>query len=58
MGALDDPEGIEAWWAPDGFSVEVSKLDLAPGGELHYSMTATAPPQVEFMQNAGMPLRT
>lgn len=52
------PEGIAAWWAPDGFTVEVSKLDLAPGGELDYSMTATAPVQIEFMQNAGMPPRT
>ncbi len=51
------PEGIEAWWAPDGFSVEVSKLDLVPGGELHYAMTATAPAQIEFVQNAGMPPR-
>ncbi len=51
-------EGIAAWWAPDGFSVGVSKLDLAAGGELHYSMTATAPTQIEFMQNTGMPLRT
>lgn len=51
-------EGIEAWWAPDGFTVEVSKLDLVPGGELRYSMTASAPAQVEFMRTAGMPLRT
>ncbi len=40
------------------FTVEVSKLELAPGGELHYAMTATAPAQIEFMQNARMPLRT
>lgn len=52
------PAGIEAWWAPDGFTVEVSRLDLVPGGELHYAMTATAPAQIEFMQKAGMPLRT
>jgi uncharacterized protein YndB with AHSA1/START domain len=51
-------DGIAAWWAPDGFTVEVSKLDLSPGGELLYSMTATGPDQIEFMQNAGMPLRT
>ena len=52
------PEGIESWWAPDGFSVEVQKLDLRPGGELIYTMTATAPEQVDFMRNAGMPLST
>ena len=49
-------EGMESWWAPDGFTVEVEKLELEPGGELVYTMTATAPEQVEFMRNAGMPL--
>lgn len=51
-------EGIESWWGPDGFAVKVRKLDLRPGGELHYAMTAVAPPQVEFMKKAGMPLTT
>ncbi len=50
------PAGIEAWWAPDGFTTEVRTLDLKPGGELIYAMTASAPEQVEFMRNAGMPL--
>jgi uncharacterized protein YndB with AHSA1/START domain len=48
--------GIEAWWSPDGFVTEVRKLDLRPGGQLVHAMTATAPPQVEFMNHAGMPL--
>lgn len=52
------PEGIESWWAPDGFTVEVQKLDLKPGGELIYTMTATGPEQIEFMRGAGMPLTT
>jgi uncharacterized protein YndB with AHSA1/START domain len=52
------PAGIESWWAPDGFAVEVSALDLRPGGELVYAMTATAPEQIEFLNNAGMPLTT
>ena len=51
-------QGIESWWAPDGFKVEVRKLELRPGGELIYAMTATAPEQVEFMKSAGMPLTT
>jgi uncharacterized protein YndB with AHSA1/START domain len=51
-------DGIESWWGPDGFSVKVRKLDLRPGGELHYAMTATAAPQIEFMKKAGMPLTT
>ena len=51
-------DGIESWWAPDGFTVEVRKLELRPGGELVYAMTATGPEQVEFMKGAGMPLTT
>jgi uncharacterized protein YndB with AHSA1/START domain len=49
-------DGIESWWGPDGYSVKVRKLDLRPGGELHYDMIATAAPQIEFMKKAGMPL--
>jgi uncharacterized protein YndB with AHSA1/START domain len=51
-------EGIQQWWAPDGFETTVRELDLRPGGELVYEMRATAPAQVEFMKNAGMPLTT
>jgi uncharacterized protein YndB with AHSA1/START domain len=50
--------GIEAWWAPDGFSVHVDALDLRPGGALTYTMTATGPEQVAFMEGAGLPLST
>jgi uncharacterized protein YndB with AHSA1/START domain len=49
-------EGIESWWGPGGFAVTVRKLDLRPGGELLYAMTAVAAPQVEFMKKAGMPI--
>jgi uncharacterized protein YndB with AHSA1/START domain len=52
------PDGISAWWAPDGFTTAVRKLELEPGGELVYTMTASAPEQVEFMRSAGMPLST
>jgi uncharacterized protein YndB with AHSA1/START domain len=50
--------GIESWWAPDGFEVTVDTLELRPGGKLVYTMTATAPEQIAFMQDAGMPLST
>ena len=50
--------GIESWWAPDGFKVKVDKLELKPGGELLYTMTASGPEQIEFMRGAGMPLST
>ena len=50
--------GIESWWGPEGFVVDVSKLDLRPGGELVYAMTATGPDQIEFLKQAGMPTRS
>lgn len=49
------PKGIESWWGPDGFAVKVLKLELRPGGELLYEMTAVAPDQIEFLKKAGMP---
>ncbi len=51
-------EGIEAWWGPDGFAVTVQKLELVVGGDLHYTMTAVAAPQIEFMKRNNMPLST
>ncbi|MDE2136829.1 MAG: SRPBCC domain-containing protein [Gammaproteobacteria bacterium] len=50
--------GIESWWGPEGFEVKVTSLDLRPGGELRYEMTAVAPEQVAFMKQAGMALTT
>ena len=50
--------GIESWWGPEGFDVTVTSLDVRPGGELIYLMTAAAPEQVAFMKTAGMPLTT
>jgi uncharacterized protein YndB with AHSA1/START domain len=51
-------EGIEKWWAPDGFSARVESLQLEPGGELVYTLTATGAEQVAFMEGAGLPLET
>lgn len=48
--------GLEEWWAPDGFETRVSELELRPGGQLRYTMTATAPEQIAFVRNLGMPL--
>lgn len=48
--------GIESWWGPEGFDVTVASIDLRPGGELVYLMTAVATEQVAFMKRAGMPL--
>jgi uncharacterized protein YndB with AHSA1/START domain len=51
-------DGIESWWGPEGFSVAVRDLDLRPGGELVYAMSAIGPDQMEYMTKAGMPLVT
>lgn len=50
--------GIESWWGPHGFRVEVHSIDLRPGGEMHYSMIAIAPEMIEFMKKANMPTAT
>lgn len=48
--------GIESWWGPRGFRVDVMKMELRPGGPLHYAMTAVAPEMVEYMNRSGLPL--
>jgi uncharacterized protein YndB with AHSA1/START domain len=53
---LTTAAGLEEWWAPNGFESRVNELELRPGGQLRYTMTATAPEQVAFMQNTGNPL--
>lgn len=49
-------KGIESWWGPGGFTTKVNRMDLRPGGELHYTMSATGADQIAFMKSAGMPL--
>jgi uncharacterized protein YndB with AHSA1/START domain len=49
-------EGIESWWGPEGFTVEVLEHDVRPGGRLHYAMTASATETIAFMKQAGLPL--
>ncbi|HET7419371.1 MAG TPA: SRPBCC domain-containing protein [Candidatus Dormibacteraeota bacterium] len=51
-------EGIQLWWGPEGFSVTVNELDLRPGGELAYAMSAVRAEEIEYMAQAGMPLTT
>ena len=50
-------DGIESWWGPEGFRVEVHAIDLRPGGKLRYDMIAVAPEQIAFLKQAGMPAR-
>lgn len=50
--------GIESWWGPEGFAVTVDELDLKPGGQIVYSMSAVGTEQIEYMTKAGMPITT
>src|SRR5262249_21326697 len=53
---LTTAAGLDEWFAPDGFDTTVSEIELKPGGELRYTMTATSPEQIAFMQSTGNPL--
>lgn len=48
--------GIESWWGPEGFTVSVRQLDLRPGGQLLYVMSATGAEQIDYMRKASMPI--
>jgi uncharacterized protein YndB with AHSA1/START domain len=50
--------GIEAWWGPPGFHVEVRSIDLRVGGTLAYAMIADAEHTIAFMKQHGMPVVT
>ena len=52
------PAGIEAWWGPGGFAVTVQSIELRPGGELKYTMSAIDADKVAFMKEQGMPVST
>jgi hypothetical protein len=53
---LTTAAGLEAWWAPEGFETRVTELELRPGGQVGFVMTATGPEQVAFVRNLGLPL--
>jgi uncharacterized protein YndB with AHSA1/START domain len=48
--------GLEEWWGTEGFQTRVSDLELRPGGRVRYTMTASAPEQVEFVRSLGLAL--
>ncbi len=53
---LTTAAGLEEWWAPEGFATRVTELELRPGGDVRYTMAATAPETVAFVENLGLPL--
>ncbi|HZZ68478.1 MAG TPA: SRPBCC domain-containing protein [Phenylobacterium sp.] len=48
-------DGFESWWGPEGFRVEVHRLEPREGGALEYDMIADAPEMVAAMRQMGRP---
>src|SRR5437016_6640050 len=38
--AETDPERMEQWWGPNGLTMPYCKIDLRPGGIMHFCMRA------------------
>lgn len=36
--AWTEPERMKRWWGPNGFTMPVAKIDLRPGGVIHFCM--------------------
>lgn len=49
------PDGIASWWGPEGFHVEVHRLELRPGGILQYSMICDDPAIKAELEAQGFP---
>jgi uncharacterized protein YndB with AHSA1/START domain len=50
-------DGFESWWGPEGFRVEVQKLELRVGGALHYDMIAARAEEIAYMKKEGWAVR-
>lgn len=50
--------GLQAWWGPIGFQSRVQHLDVRVGGGFDIVMTATAPAQVAYLNQHGIPLES
>jgi len=51
-------DGLLAWWGPIGFESRVQSLDVRVGGGFDIVMTATAPEQVAYLNEHGIPLES
>ena len=49
-------DGFESWWGPEGFRVEVRRLEPRQGGALEYDMIADAPEAIAAMKAIGQPV--
>ena len=50
--------GLQQWWGPVGFESRVCALDVRVGGGFDIAMRATAPGQVAYLVEHGIPLET
>jgi uncharacterized protein YndB with AHSA1/START domain len=50
--------GLQQWWGPIGFESRVHALDVRVGGGFDIAMRATAPQQVAYLVEHGIPLET
>ncbi len=50
--------GLEVWWGPIGFTSRVHALDVRVGGGFDIAMLATAPEQVAYLNDHGIPLES
>lgn len=50
-------EGFESWWGPEGFRVEVSRMEPLVGGRLDYAMIAARTEEVAHMKQQGWAVR-
>lgn len=40
FSAFTDPQHLQHWWGPAGFTVVAAKMDLRPGGSYHFGLRA------------------
>jgi uncharacterized protein YndB with AHSA1/START domain len=49
-------DGFESWWGPDGFRVDVHRIEARLGGTIEYSMIADTPEMIAAMKQMGRPV--
>jgi len=52
---LTTREGLDRWWAPEGFRSVVQHLDVRVGGRFEIAMTAVLPEIVAHLKALGVP---
>lgn len=50
-------DGFESWWGPEGFRVEVSRIEPRVGGKLEYEMIAARAEEIAYMKEEGWAVR-